>query len=99
MSTTLSRLTFLSASHLGAVLKESSLFNERNVMRRSESGQAILLVVVACGIFLIGAVGLAIDGAQIYAHREMAQAAADAAAQAGIFSIFAGTGTAAYAGH
>jgi len=42
-------------------------------------------------IFLIGAVGLAIDGAQLYAHRQMAQTAADAAAQAGIMSIFDGT--------
>ena len=41
--------------------------------------------------FLIGALGLAIDGAQLYGHRQMAQAAADAAAQAGILSIFDGT--------
>ena len=43
------------------------------------------------GIFLIGALGLAIDGGQMYAQRQMAQAAADAAAQAGIMSIFNGT--------
>ena len=42
-------------------------------------------------ILLIGALGLAIDGGQMYAHRQMAQAAADAAAQAGIMSIFDGT--------
>lgn len=59
--------------------------------RQSEQGQAIMLVVVAMGIFLIGALGLAIDGAQLYGHRQMAQAAADAAAQAGILSIFDGT--------
>jgi uncharacterized membrane protein len=41
-------------------------------------------------ILLIGALGLAIDGGQMYAHRQMAQAAADAAAQAGIMSIFDG---------
>jgi len=58
---------------------------------RSEKGQAILLVLVAMTIFIIGAAGLAIDGAQIYSHRQMAQAAADAAAQAGIMSIFDGT--------
>jgi len=42
-------------------------------------------------IFLIGALGLAVDGSQIYAQRQMAQAAADAAVQAGIMSIFDGT--------
>ena len=59
--------------------------------RRKEKGQAVLLVVVATSIFLIGAVGLAIDGSHLYAQRQMAQAAADAAAQAGIMSIFDGT--------
>jgi hypothetical protein len=54
-------------------------------------GQAVILVVVAMSILLIGALGLAIDGGQMYAHRQMAQAAADAAAQAGIMSIFDGT--------
>ena len=44
-------------------------------------------------ILLIGALGLAIDGGQMYAHRQMAQAAADAAAQAGIMSMFDGTNT------
>ena len=59
--------------------------------RRRERGQAILLVVVAMGIFLIGALGLAIDVGQMYGHEQMAQVAADAAAQAGILSIFNGT--------
>lgn len=49
------------------------------------------MVAVALGIVLIGAVGLAIDTSQLYAHRQMAQAAADAAAQAAILSIFNGT--------
>ena len=62
-----------------------------------EDGQAVILVVVAMSILLIGALGLAIDGGQMYAHRQMAQAAADAAAQAGIMSIFDGTnGTSAH---
>jgi Flp pilus assembly protein TadG len=58
---------------------------------RSESGQSVLIVVLAMAIFLVGAVGLAIDGGQMYAQRQMAQSAADAAAQAGIMSIFRGT--------
>src|SRR5580700_732675 len=54
-------------------------------------------MVVAMGILMMGAIGLAIDAGQMYAQRQMAQAAADAAAQAGIVSIFHGTNaTAAY---
>jgi hypothetical protein len=52
-----------------------------------------VLVVVAMGIFLMGALGLAIDVGQMYGHRQMAQVAADAAAQAGILSILNGTNT------
>jgi hypothetical protein len=64
---------------------------------RKERGQSILLVIVGMSIFVIGAVGLAVDGANMYAHRQMAQAAADAAAQAGIMSIYDGTNTGANA--
>ncbi len=66
---------------------------------KSEEGQAVILVALAMSIFLIAAIGLAIDGSHIYAQRQMAQTAADAAAQAGIMSIFDGTnsgGTAAF---
>lgn len=46
------------------------------------------------GIVLLGALGFAIDGSQLFAQRRMAQAVADAAAQAAIMSIFDGTNTA-----
>ena len=61
--------------------------------RRTEKqgGQALVLVALALGVFLFGAMGLAIDGSQLYAQRQMAQAAADAAAQAGIVTILNGT--------
>ena len=42
-------------------------------------------------IFLIGALGLALDGSMLYGHRQMAQSAADAAAQGAMLSIFHGT--------
>ena len=61
---------------------------------KGEEGQAIIVVALAMSIFLIGGVGLAVDGAHLFAQRQMAQAAADAAAQAGIMSIFDGTNTA-----
>ena len=66
---------------------------------KAEEGQAVVMVALAMSIFLIAAIGLAIDGSHIYAQRQMAQTAADAAAQAGIMSIFDGTngaGTAAF---
>jgi Flp pilus assembly protein TadG len=56
-----------------------------------ENGQAILLVILGLSLFLIGALGLAIDGSQMYAQLQMTQTAADAAAEAGIMSLFAGT--------
>jgi Flp pilus assembly protein TadG len=61
---------------------------------KNETGQAAILLLVALSIFLLGAVGLAIDGANLYANWQMAQAAADAGAQAGIMSVFYGTNTA-----
>lgn len=55
------------------------------------AGQAVILMVVAMSLFLVGVLGFALDGAQMYAQRQMAQTAADAAAQAGIMSILHGT--------
>ena len=60
---------------------------------KDEDGQAIVLVALAMSIFLIGAIGLAVDGSNLYTQRQFAQAAADAAAQAGMMSIFDGTNT------
>lgn len=58
-------------------------------MRRCrQRGQAVVMATVALGVFLLGAIGLAIDTAQLYAMRQMAQAAADAAAQAAVLSMF-----------
>jgi Tfp pilus assembly protein PilX len=56
-----------------------------------ERGSAVVLLVASLGFFLLGAMGLAIDGAQLYAQRQMAQSAADAAAQAGMVTIFDGS--------
>jgi hypothetical protein len=62
-------------------------------MRKRTRGQATILVLLALGLFLLGALGLAIDASQLYAHRQMAQVAADAAAQAAVMSLFNGTNT------
>src|SRR5258705_4934853 len=58
---------------------------------KDEDGQAIVLVAVAMSLFLFAAIGLAVDGSNLYSQRQMAQGAADAAAQAGMMSIFDGT--------
>ncbi len=58
------------------------------------------MYLLALSTFVLGAIGLAIDGSNLFAQRQMIQAAADAAAQAGMMSIFDGTdlsGSAAYA--
>ena len=55
---------------------------------RSEDGQTFLVVIVFLGFFLIGVVGLATDYAQLWAHRQMVQAATDAACQAGASDIY-----------
>ncbi|MBV9497803.1 MAG: hypothetical protein JO138_00370, partial [Acidobacteriaceae bacterium] len=47
-----------------------------DVRRKKEAGQAVLLVVASMSIFLLGAVGLAVDGSHLYAQRQAAQAAA-----------------------
>jgi hypothetical protein len=49
------------------------------------------MVVVGLGIFMMGAVGLAVDGSHLYVQRQLAQAAADAGAQAGMMSVLVGT--------
>jgi len=56
-----------------------------------KKGQAIVLVLVALSLFLIAGLGLAIDASHLYAQRQMAQAAADAAARAAIMSVFGKT--------
>ncbi|HYM12903.1 MAG TPA: Tad domain-containing protein [Bryobacterales bacterium] len=62
---------------------------------KHQAGQAVILVLVALSLFVIGAIGLAIDGSQLYAQRQLAQNAADAATLAGMMSIFNNTNTAA----
>jgi Flp pilus assembly protein TadG len=61
---------------------------------KDEEGQSIVIVALAMGIFLLGAVGLGFDGSNLYWQRQAAQLAADAAAQAAILSIFNGTNVA-----
>jgi Putative Flp pilus-assembly TadE/G-like len=52
-----------------------------------ESGQSMILVLLALGIFLLGAIGFGVDIANLWFHRQAAQAAADAACTAGAMDM------------
>jgi hypothetical protein len=54
----------------------------KNMRRKSESGQAIILLALAL-VGLLGFTSLAIDGAMVYSDRRNAQSVSDAAALAG----------------
>ena len=53
-----------------------------------ERGQAFLPIVILIAFFLLGCLGLATDYTQVWAHRQMAQGAADAACQAAVADLF-----------
>jgi hypothetical protein len=50
---------------------------------RSQSGQAMLFVVLGLGLFLVGAIAFAVDLSNGWFHRQAVQTAADAACTAG----------------
>jgi|SRR5579872_2070419 len=49
----------------------------------SQRGQTFLIIAVFIALFLLGVMGLATDYGQVWAHRQIVQAAADAACEAG----------------
>jgi Flp pilus assembly protein TadG len=59
------------------------------------NGGASFLLVMVLGIPLLGIVGLALDGGNMYVTKQRAQAAADAAAQAGVMDLYRENGQAA----
>src|SRR5947207_9491434 len=54
----------------------------------TQQGQAFLFIVILIAFFLLAVLGLATDYTQVWAHRQMAQGAADAACQAGAADLF-----------
>ena len=52
-----------------------------------ESGQVMVLMVLALGLFLLGAASFAVDMGNLWFHRQSAQNAADAACMAGAMDI------------
>ncbi len=61
--------------------------------RRSDSGQTLLLVLLALGIFLLAAIAFGVDFANLWFHRQAAQGAADAACTAGVMDLLANANT------
>jgi hypothetical protein len=60
---------------------------------RSDTGQTTIFVVLALGIFLLGAVAFGVDFANFWFHRQAAQGAADAACTAGVMDMLAAANT------
>lgn len=62
-------------------------FTKPSNCRKSESGQAMVFVVLSLGLALIGAMALAIDLSHMWFRRQLAQTAADAACTAGAMDL------------
>ncbi len=58
---------------------------------KKESGQALLVVIAALGIFILAALGFALDISRWYTEKQVLHSQADAAAQAAMMSVFDGT--------
>jgi hypothetical protein len=56
--------------------------------RQKEGGQTLIPIIIMIGLFLLAMLGVAMDYSQLWAHRQMAQAAADAACQAGAADLY-----------
>jgi hypothetical protein len=75
--------------------------NSRRTTRRradSQAGQAFLIIVVLIAGFLVAALGLATDYTEVWARRQNAQNAADAACQAGGADVLLNAATPSVAG-
>src|SRR5438067_6972053 len=59
----------------------------RTDARRTERGQAIIYVVLMLGLFLLAAIGFAVDLGNMWFHRQAAQTAADSACVAGAMDM------------
>src|SRR5436190_9285587 len=64
-----------------------TVLNNLRSRKSGEGGQAVVFVVLALGLFLLGSVALAVDFTNVYMHHETAQSAADAACAAGVMDM------------
>src|SRR5262245_47778148 len=61
--------------------------------RRSERGQAVVLVLLALSLFLVAVSAFGVDFANFWFHRQAAQGAADAACTAGAMDLLVNANT------
>jgi hypothetical protein len=54
----------------------------------SQNGQTLIPIVILIGLFLLAMLGVAADYTQVWAHRQMAQGAADAACEAAAADLY-----------
>src|SRR5712692_2048187 len=68
----------------------NSMYRDCSSLRRwhLQRGQTFLAIVIFIAVFLLAVLGLATDYTQVWAHRQMAQGAADAACQAAAADLF-----------
>jgi Putative Flp pilus-assembly TadE/G-like len=62
------------------MIKKTNRFRKNG--RRRDNGQAALFLMLGLGLFLLGAMGFAVDMANLWMHRQSSQNAADAACTA-----------------
>ncbi len=72
-------------------MKTNRWDRKRRSHRSSEAGQAMLFILLAMGLFLLGALCFAFDMSNMWFHRQAAQTAADAACAAGAMDILVDT--------
>src|SRR5262249_12233922 len=65
----------------------TAFFRKLTARLPDDRGQAMLMVILALGIFLLGAVAFGVDVANLWFHRQAAQTAADAACTAGAMDL------------
>jgi len=63
-----------------------------------ETGQAAVFIVLALGLFVLGGIGLAVDMANLWMHRQAAQSAADSACTAAATDMVSVSGAGAVGG-
>lgn len=68
-------------------MKTNRWNRKRRSHRTGQAGQATLFILLAMGIFLLGALCFAFDMSNMWFHRQAAQTAADAACAAGAMDI------------
>ncbi len=80
-----------SATLLGVSLVNAAWFNTQALSPpredNSESGQALLFLLLVLSFVMCAVAGLAVDFSGLWTHRQMAQAAADAACSAGAMDL------------